>query len=345
MPLVNETNLARDIRNNEIANIYYFYGKDIAMLEGYAKKLIKKLVPPEEQAMNYQSFEGKNFDLSAFADTCEVYPMFADWVVVSVNDLNADSLSADDFKYLTNTLSNLPESTVVIFYATGVDLYKNKKSLTDKNEKLRSFCEKNGVVCEFALKTVNDIAKVITTRASKQGCVISKATAQYLAEQCNGDTVFANSETDKLCSYVDGGEITNEVVDLLCVKKLDADSFRFATAIAKGDSQRAFKILDELYTLQTDSFAILSAVSMSFVDIYRACVGKSKGKNQNEVSADFEYRNRAFAMNNAYRDSAGILMKRIRKCMSVLAQTDIAMKSQRTNKRLLLEEAVVKMLN
>ena len=41
MPLVNETNLARDIRNNEIANIYYFYGKDIAMLEGYAKKLIK----------------------------------------------------------------------------------------------------------------------------------------------------------------------------------------------------------------------------------------------------------------------------------------------------------------
>ncbi|MBE6836560.1 MAG: DNA polymerase III subunit delta [Ruminococcus sp.] len=345
MPLVNETNLARDIRNNEIANVYYFYGKDIAMIEGYTKKLIKKLVPPEEQAMNYQSFEGKSFDLSAFADNCEVYPMFSDWVVVSVNDLNADSLSADDMKFLMNSLSNLPETTVVIFYATGVDLYKNKKSLTDKNEKLRKFCETNGVVCEFALKTVNDIAKTISTRVAKNSCVISKATAAYLAEKCNGDTVFANSETDKLCSYVDGGEITNEVVDLLCVKKLDADSFRFASAIAKGDSERAFQILDELYTLQTDSFAILSAVSMSFVDIYRACVGKSKGKNHNDVAADFEYKNRAFAMNNAYRDSSGILLKRIRKCMSVLSETDIAMKSLRTNKRLLLEEAVVKMLN
>lgn len=345
MPLVNELNLARDIRNNEIANLYYFYGKDIAMIEGYTKKLVKKLVPPDEQAMNYQSFEGKSFDLSSFADNCEVYPMFADWVVVAVNDLNAESLNVEDFKYLTNVLSNLPETTVVIFYATGVDLYKNKKSLTDKNEKLRKFCENNGVVCEFSLKTVNDIAKTISARVTKQGCVISKATANYLAEKCNGDTVFANSETDKLCSYVDGGEITNEIVDLLCVKKLDADSFRFATAIAKGDSKRAFQILDELFTMQTDCFAILSAVSMSFIDIYRACVGKSKGKNQNDVVRDFDYKNRAFAMNNAYRDSAGILMKRIRKCMSVLAKTDIAMKSQRTNNRLLLEEAVVKMLN
>ena len=108
MASVSDTELARDIRNGEIANIYYFFGKDVAQIEAYTKKLVKKLVPSEAQAMNYQSFDGKNFDLSVFSDSCEVYPMFADRVVVTVNDLNAESLNANDYKFLTQVLSSLP---------------------------------------------------------------------------------------------------------------------------------------------------------------------------------------------------------------------------------------------
>lgn len=345
MPLVNETALARDIRNNEIANIYYFYGKDVAMIEAYTKKLIKKLVPPDEQAMNYQSFDGKNLDLSALADCCEVYPMFSDRVVVSVNDLNADSLNAEDFKFLTKILVDLPETTTVIFYATGVDLYKNKSRLTDKNSKLSDFCAKNGVSCDFALKSVSEIGKIIAQKVSKNGCVISKKTAEYLAEKCGGDTVFANSEVQKLCSYANGGEITEQTVDLLCVRKLEADSFKLASAIIKNDAKKAFSMIDELFSLQTDSFAILSALSMSFIDIYRASVGKSKGKSPSDISSDFSYpKNRSFAVTNAFRDCSNVLPKRVRRCMSVLCEADIAMKSLRTDNRLILEEAVAKML-
>lgn len=345
MPLVNETTLARDIRNNEIANIYYFFGKDVAMIESYTKKLVKKLVPLEDQAMNFQSFDGKNLDLSRLADCCEVYPMFAERVVVAINDLNADSLNGEDYKFFTKILQNLPETTTVIIYATGVDLYKNKLRLTDKNAKLSDFCAKNGVSCDFALKSVNEMGKMIVQRVNKYGCVISKKTADYLAEKCNGDTVFANSEIHKLCSYVNGGEITNETVDLLCVRKLEADSFKLASAIVRGDSDKAFSIMDELYSLQTDSFAILSAISMSFIDIYRACIGKSKGKTPNDVAADFSYpKNRAFAVSNAYKDSSNVLSKRIRRCMKILSETDLAMKSLRTDNRLLLEQAVAGML-
>lgn len=345
MPLVNEIELARDIRNNEIANVYYFFGKDVAMIEGYTKKLVKKLLSKEEMAMNYQSFDGKTLDLGRLSDCCEVYPMFASRVVVTINDLNADSLNTEDQKILTKILTDLPETTTVIIYATGVDLYKNKTRLTDKNAKLSDFCAKIGVSCDFALKSVNEMGKIIAQRVNKNGCVISKRTAEYLAEKCNGDTVFANSEIEKLCAYVNGGEITDETVDLLCVRKLEADSFKLAAAIARGDSARAFAIMDELYSLQTDSFAILSAISMSFIDLYRACIGKSKGKTPNDIAKDFSYpKNRSFAVANAYRDCANVRPKKIRKCMAVLCETDISMKTLRTDNRLLLEQAVVKML-
>ena len=345
MASVSDTELARDIRNGEIANIYYFFGKDVAQIEAYTKKLVKKLVPSEAQAMNYQSFDGKNFDLSVFSDSCEVYPMFADRVVVTVNDLNAESLNANDYKFLTQVLSSLPETTTVIFFATGVDLYKNKKSLSDKNEKLRSFCDKNGVSCDFALKSIAETGKIIASRVNKQGCTISRKAAEYLAEKTLRDSVMINNEISKLCAYVDGGEITVETIDLLCTRQLDADVFRLANAILRGQGDLTFKILSELYDMQSDSYAIIGALSLSFADIYRAVCAKSKGLGSVDVMRDFKINGaRKFAVDNAFRDSSNIPVKKVRKCLEILSLTDIRIKSLRTDDRLILENAAAQML-
>ncbi|NLZ46952.1 MAG: DNA polymerase III subunit delta [Clostridiales bacterium] len=345
MPLVKELALARDLRNNQIANIYYFFGKDIAMIESFTRRLINKLVPADEQAVNFQKFDGKSFNIESFSDSCEAFPMFSERVAIAVNDLNADSLNAADFKYFTQILQNLPETTTVIIYATGVDLYKSKTKLSDKNQKLLGFCEKNGVACDFALKTLSESGKTIAKKVEKSGCSISKKTSEYLYEKCNGDTVLLNNEINKLCSYVEDGEITNEIVDLLCVKRLEADAFRLATAIVKCDGKTSYEIMDELFSLQTDAFMILSAVSMGFIDLYRAVVAKSCGKSSGDVVRDFAYpKYRSFAVSNAFRDSSNISPRSLRKCIEILSKTDIQIKSLRTDNRLLLEQAVAKML-
>ena len=345
MPLVNDTELSRDIRNGEIANVYFFFGKDVSMIESYTKRLVKKLVPPDDQAMNYQSFDGKTLDLSAFSDCCEVYPMFAERVVVTVNDLNADALNAEDYKFFTQILSNLPETTTVIIYATGVDLYKNKTKLTDKNAKLMDFCSKNGVACDFAFKSISDMGKIVAQKVNKNGCTISKKASEYLVEKCGRDTILINSEIHKLCSYANGGEITSETIDLLCVRQLDADAFKLAANILRGKSSLAFTALNELYDMQSDSYSIVSALASSMTDIYRAVTAKSSGRSENDVLQDFAYpRTRSFAVSNAFRDSYNVPVKRVRKCLAVLAETDIQIKSLKTDNRLLVEEAMAKML-
>ncbi len=345
MPLVDDIALGRQIRNNEISGLYLFYGKDVAMIENYVKKLLKKVVPSGDDLMTHQHFDGRSFDLSYFSDVCEAYPMFSERNVISVNDFNADSISATDYKFLTQILQNLPDTTVVIFYVTGVDLYKTKTKLTDKNQKFVDFCSKIGVVCDFSLKSVNEMSKIITQKVTKKGSVISKKSAEYLAQKCNGDTILINNEIDKLTSYVNDGEITNEIIDNLCVRKLEADVFKLASAIAQKNSVKTFSLLDELFSLQADSFQILSAMSMSFVDIYRAFVGKSRGKSPSQICEDFNYpKFRSFAVTNAYRESSEFVAKRIRRCMKILSQADIAMKSQRTDNRLILEKAIVQML-
>lgn len=344
MPLMNDTELARTIRSGEISSLYYFYGKDIATLEAYTKRLVKKLVDKDSQDLNYHIFEGKTFSLSEFSDVCEALPMFGDRVVITVNDLNADEIKGDDFKFLTKILSDLQDTTTVIIYQTGIDVYGGKKSMTGNYKKLADVCAKKGSCCEFNYKKPVELVKIIIDKVVKQGCTISKKSAEYLAQQCLCNMLAINNEINKLCDYSNGKEITDDTIDLLVAKQLDTNAFALVKAVTSFNGKLAMELLDELYNLQAESIAISGALAMAFTDLYRARVALNEGVSQSDVIKDFSYRGRDFAVRNAFRDASKVSVERLRKCMNILSETDIALKSSKTDARLLIEKAITSML-
>lgn len=344
MPCVNDTELAKAIRSGEISSLYYFYGKDIATIEAYTKKLVSKLVKKEDQTYNLHNLNGKDINLSELSDICETLPMFSDKICVTINDLDADELNDNDFDYLCGILSDISSSVTVIIYITGVSLYNKKNIMKTKNKKLINLATKTGFVCDFAYKKPAELVKHITDRVIKNGSAISKSSAEYLASQCLCNVMLINNETDKLCDYANGGEITNKTIDLLVTKQLDSNAFALAKAAAQFNAKNAMRLLDELYSQQIDSIAILSAISMSFIDIYRARLAINDGVPQADVVKDFSYKSREFAVRNAFRDCSSISAERLRKCIGILADTDIALKSLRTSPRLLIEQAINTML-
>lgn len=344
MPCVNDTELAKLIRTGEISSLYYFYGKDIATIEAYTKKLVSKLVKKEDQTYNLHTFNGKELDLSELSDICNALPMFSDRICVTINDLDADELNEEDFKFLCDILSDIPSTTTVIIYITGISLYNKKNVMKAKNKKLITFAGKIGYSCEFAYKKPSELVKIISDRVNKNGSTISKASAEYLASQCLCNLMLINNEIDKLCDYANGKEITNETIDLLVSKQLDSNAFELAKAAAQFDAKKSMLLLDELYAQQIDSIAILSAISMSFIDLYRARVAKNSGASQADVVSDFNYKSRDFVVKNAFRDCGNIPVERLRKCISILSDADIALKSSRTSPRLIIEQAINSML-
>lgn len=344
MACVNDTELARNIRSGEISSVYFFYGKDIATLEAYTKKLSAKLVSKDDETYNLHTFNGKDLDLSELSDIVDSLPMFSDRICITINDLDADNLSDDDYKYLCEILSDVPDTTTVIIYITGISLYNKRNVLKAKNKKLITFVTKNGTVCEFSYKKPAELVKTISDRVNKRDCSISKASAEYLASQCLCNLMLINNEIDKLCDYKCSGEITNDTIDLLVAKQLDSNAFALAKAAVSFNAKRAMQLLDELYSQQTESIAILSAVSMAFIDIYRARLAVNDGASQAQVIEQFRYKNRDFVVRNAFRDCSRISVDRIRKCINILADTDIALKSSRTSQRILIEEAISAML-
>ena len=334
MAAVSATELAKQIKSGEISSLYFFYGHDTAALESFTSKLIKTLCPKEAQFMNYHKFDGATFDIDAFNDACMAVPMFADRVVVAVNDINFDSVSKPITDAIKKTLEDLDPATTVIFYSTGANLYKsNNKYLTDKNKAFVTFCEKHGSVVDFAYKRPQDLGRSAAAYLAKKGCTISKRNAEYLAQLCLCDTGAVMRELEKLSAYAEGREVTRDDIDALCIKKIESDGYALAINVLNGNAGFVFRRVRELDKQNYKAHEILGIISFSLTDLYRAKLARSSGLEWQTASKDFRYpKNREFAIRNAYSECAPISAARIRKTLRILFDTDLALKTRSVGK-------------
>lgn len=347
MPYMTDSELVKSIKAKKYLPCYLFWGKDTATIEIITKKLVDRLVPDEARDMNYHFFNSSNFSASELSDICEALPMFSDRVVAVINDLNAETLRQDDQKQLFDIIKRIdPETTSLIIYTTGVDLAAGKKTLSAKNKKLCDHIVScGGAVVEFGYKKPGELVKHIQTRLGISGCYMSPETAEYFASILNCNLLMINNECDKLTAYAGGGEIDVETVEFLVSGQVETDAYKLSRAIIMGKSGEAFNILDRLYSKQADSIPLLSVISGAVIDLYRAKTASLSGAGESQVSDDFSYRGRDFAVRNAFRDCRNMQIDKLRYCLHVLSECDMAMKSGRTDQRIMLEEAITKILS
>lgn len=333
MALVSSSELTKKIKANDIDRLYYFYGHDTGALESYVKKLIAKLCPPDTQIMNLHSFDGRALDISGIADACQALPMFAERVVVTINDLDMDATAKADGDDLRKILSDIPDTTSVIIYSTGVDLYKNKRNLKDKNKRFCDFCAKHGSCCEFAYKRVSDMGKYIAAELKKSGCDISRPDAEYLADCCLCDTAYVNQEIVKLSAYANGRPIKRVDIDELCIKKVESDGFALALNILRSNAPMVFNRLRELSDQNYEAFEILGVISFSMTDLYRAKLARASGRTWQDCAEAFRYpKNREFAVKNAYAECANMTCERIRQALKIFCDADLKLKTRSQGK-------------
>lgn len=340
------TELKAALKCDGLKNIYYIYGKDIVSVEAAYKFIRSKAVKSEDEVYNLHTFDGMNFNLDEFTDACEALPMFADHVLCAVNDLDAEKLKADEFSILTEAVSDLPETTILVFYYTGHDVTNGKKVPTTKNKKICDIAAKKGKVYNFETKTPEILAKEIISKISRNGSSISKENAILIANLCCNNSLAINNEIDKLIAYCGQNEITSSDIELLCPKQTDTKTYLLANAIMRKEKHKSMSLLNDLKLEMTEPIQIIYAVSSSMIDMYRAKIAISNRKNYTDVMNDFKYiKTMDFKVKKAFQDVKYYSVRDLRKCLKILTETDVAMKSSKADKMILLEEAIVKMLS
>ena len=349
MPKLAPADLLREIGSEQPPQCCFLCGEDSAAVVQLEKRILRKLT--DDDPLAFTAFDGSAPDMERLTESCSFCPMFQPFNVILIRDLDPDAVPAADLDAMLKLFAALPSQVIVLISQRTVPVYEVKRGapvIFPKFKKITALCEKEGALCICEKKNVPALGRQIAERAKRHGSEISRDDAELLAGRCLCDTTLIRSELDKLLACADGGPITREMLDALTVPLPDADVFRLARAVTSGNGAAALHMLADLTARSEETKTILgvrSILSSAFTDLYRAKLGQGCAKQTETVAADFSYpKNREFAVKNAMRDCAPISLPQLRTCVRILRETDRSCKSSKTPPRLLLEQAIVRML-
>ena len=152
-------------------------------------------------------------------------------------------------------------------------------------------------------------------------------------------------EVAKLCAFVKNGEITREIIDKACVKAIEASVFDLSAKVINGDTAGAMKLLDELYYMNSENIIIFHNISSAFVDMYRAHLAKSEGKNPEALADSFRVpANRAWLLRKAAGNLRKFDEKKLRLSFEAILRTERELKSYSSSGRHAIEKLVVRLI-
>ncbi|MGN1421522.1 MAG: DNA polymerase III subunit delta [Eubacterium sp.] len=339
MAEIGEQQLRKHIKENSFENAYLIYGEESYLKEHYISKMKEKIVDETFESFNYHFFDGKDISLDEILKDAQMLPMMSEYNLVVVRDYPVDK-NQSDIKLLEEYLSDCPDTTVFILWFDALE--PDVKSA--KFKKLIKAFDSAGAVVNMQKRSEGDVAKLLVSGAKKRGAVLDVNNAKYLISVSGNNMKNLLNELDKLSYFVKGGEITRDVIDNMATKCLQARIYDLSKYVVSGNSDKAYEVLDTLFAMKEEPVIILSAISSVYVDMYRVKCAKTAGFSYDDVAKHYNYRGREFALRNASRDCASLSEKQLTDSLDAIANTDIKMKSTAVDKKLLIEELIVKLI-
>ena len=341
MPEIFENDIKLHIKNREFSNLYFIYGNEPYLKDFYAGKIIEKSVNKDFATFNLHIFDGEEVSLDDIASCCESLPMMDEHCCVVVKDYRFDRSTDEDRKQIEMIVSDLPDTTVLVFWMQNIEVDVKKN---DKWKKILTLINKYGSTISLDKKTRSALVKLLVSGANKRDCTLSSQNAEYLINLVGDDMNNLLNELEKLCFFADKSEITKNHIETLAVRSVSARVFDLATDIVQGRNEKAFDVLKTLLSQKEEPININSQLINAYVDIYRAKVFLAAGDRADGAAKYYNYQNKSFRLTNAARDASKIDISAIRVCLEILAQADIKLKSSSVNKSLILEQTIVKLI-
>ncbi len=337
-----EEQLLRQMKERRFLPVYLLFGVETHLLQTRAKQLIRQAVGKQPDVFSYCRLQEAGASVDEICNSATTQPVFSDIRLTEVVNPPLEQYGKDELSRLSRLFASLSDRNLLLFLFTD-PAFAGKPS--SKLKTLMNGVETaGGGVVQFGERSAAALVKTLTARAGRMGASLSTKTAYALIERCGKDLTTLLREVDKLSAYAAGREITTEDVRLMTVPTLDAGSFDLSRAVLQGNSERAFAVLDELFAQQMEPLLILGALSVSFVDLYRAKCAQLAGEGIDAITGYYPYRGQDFRMRNAMREASRFSYQQLCECVRILSDTDRAFKTTGFSQRVLLEMTVAKML-
>lgn len=331
-----EKDLLEQIKTEKFSSVYFIYGEDVYLRQHYVKKLCESIVT-ELPEMNLPKIDGKTASVQRISDEVYQIPIMSPKRCVLVDDFDVVSAGKESLDSLIDIFSDIPETTVLIMVFNSIEIDKKKSGW---NSLIRS-AAKFGSVIECKYKTDAELVKYISSWAKKRGVIIDNSIARYLIEQSGRDLKKLEVEIDKLCAYKKD-YISKDDIDKLSAKTPEATQYMLPKAVLNENIAQSLNILADLLDMRYEPIVIVNSLADAFIDIYRVKTALDCGKQPTDIAGDFGYaKNRLFVLKNAAVKAKKYSFSTLINCFDILDVADEKLKSGEKNKRLLLEQTII----
>lgn len=336
MPAMSESELKVKIKSSP-NGVYLFYGDESYLVRIYTDMLIKETVDESFRDFNLHIFDCDDADLSDIYESVSAVPMMAESKCVVVKNYPLEEAGEREMKALEQMLEdNPPDNCLVFSYPAG------QPKLSDAN-KLSKLFSKYGISVKFERKSRGELIKIVEKGAKVRGKSFAPGAAGEFVDSVGYDLNLLVNEIEKVCAY-SGGEIRKRDIDAVCIKSLDVNVFYMVGDLVRGNFDKAFHALSELFEKREDEYKILGAVISQYADIYRAKTALSAGKSCSEIARAYQsYAGNDFKLGKAQNAAKSMSFENLNECISILSQADIQLKSTQADKRSVLEQTFVKL--
>ena len=326
------------LQNRSIKGAYLFHGEENMVMEEIIDYIKQSYVNPSTYDLNFVHLRGADIDLDELYSSIETIPFMSDYRVVTIDGLGELNRNHNLSNVFFDTLTNIPEDTIVIFYDSDEDLKKNTK--------LFRYFRTNNRNVEFNKLNNRDLRDHLMSVITKRNKNISYNDLSYFIlqtgyENKNLDIYLyeVRSELDKLISYSEDDTITRHDIDNSVQKINDSNIFNLLDSIQSKNADSSLSYLHDLYEKDEPIQVILHMIKRRFRHLYTNSALLEEGVAPADVQkvisiSNYEYR-------NVSNQSRRMSVCEIKDKLDLIYSTEKLLKSTSINPLTLMENLVI----
>lgn len=268
---MNHNDFFERIKSGALQSVYLMEGPEEYIKGQAIARLCARLLPAGLEAMNLTELENPDADMMIAA--AETLPFMADKRVVIVRecDLLTTSKKSDDAKLdaMKRYLERVPDTVCLLFTVKGK---------ADARKSLYLALKKANAIVDFSPMSDQEAANWAIRVMRAGGKSMDVLTAQKLVFTVGHDAALLRQEMDKLMAFAqERTEISEEDIDSICTRSLEATIFQLVDAQVGGKIREACTLLQTLLENGEDRFMVLALLLRQYRILYHArCLSEER---------------------------------------------------------------------
>lgn len=311
--------------------VFLISGEERFLVDEAVRRLVAAAFPDGRDDFNYHAFHGSEASGTDIASAAAQVPMFAARRVVVVRGL--DKLSQSDLDAVADYVERPYDSCMLVLEALKLDA---------RLKPVKRLLGAGGVAAvEFGGMYERDAAQWVGRQAQRRGLQLAPDVAPYLVEALGTSLGPLDMAIERLDIYVGGARsVTLDDARTLVPDTRARSVFELTDHLASREFTASVACFHRMVDQGESPIGALAMIARHFRQLVAARDGLERGLPERELAAaigcpPFRVRD--------YKDAAGRFDdRRLRAIIRAVAETDMALKSSRVRRELIVERLFVR---